>query len=150
MDQQSELEAKRKEVAREIVSFKKKVTPALTIKMLSKLLPGKLSDRSLTYWILIAILLNLAMWIPGLLVSRLFRESRWDTNIWLGWFLGVQTCMSALLVSYFALQNLLDELATRVVNKINNNQDLDEFLQWIYSSWSTTNVIWIVIIYCGL
>ena len=150
MDQQVELESKRREVAGEILSFKKKVAPALTIKMFSKLLPRKLSDGSFIYWILIAIILNLAMWVPGLLVSRLLGESSWDNIIWFSWFVGVQTCMLALLVSHLALQSLLNELATRVVNKIINSQDLDEFLEWIYSSWSITNIMGVVIIYCAL
>ena len=150
MDQQLELESKRKEIAREILSFKRKTAPALTIEIFGKLLPRKLSDGSFTYWILIVVMLNLAMWVPGLLVSSFLGEPRWDTNIWFSWFIGVQTCMSALLVSSFALQNLFDELATRVVSKIINRQDLDEFLQWVYSSWSIKKIIGVVIMYCGL
>jgi hypothetical protein len=150
MDQQSELELKHREVSEKILSFKGKIAPSLTIETFGKILPGRLSSRSLLYWMLIVIILNLVIWIPGLLVSRILGEPTWDSVIWLGWFVGVQTCISGLLTSHFALQNVLGELATRVVNKITNIKDLDEFLQWIYSSWTPANIIGVVILYCGL
>lgn len=150
MHQQSALDEKRIEVTRKIVAFKEKNAPALIIKLVSRFLPRTVSDQSFLYWILIVILFNLAMWLPGLLISRLFREPRWDHSIWLTWIVGVQTCMSALLLSFFALQSLLGELATRVVSKMIGHEDLDELLQWIYSSWSITKIIGVVVVYCGL
>ena len=150
MDQQSELELKRREVSEKILSFKRKIAPSLTIETFGKILPRRISSRSLLYWMIIVILLNLVMWIPGLLVSRILGEPAWDSAIWLAWFVGVQTCTFALLTSHFALQDVLDELAARVVHKITNTKDLDEFLQWMYSSWNLMNIIGVVILYCGL
>lgn len=141
MDQQSELEAKRREISQELFVFKDKTSPTSIVQFFRGLLPDNITAEPILFAVMIFVILNLLMWIPGLITSLILDEFPWRREMWFGLTVGTQTCASAVLISYFAIQSAFYELKTEVVNKITKVNDLEDFLRWVHWSWKRTNVV---------
>ncbi len=141
MAKQTALELKRSDISQEFFIFKDKTSPSSLMQFFRGLLPNNISNEPFLFTLISIAILNLLMWIPGLVTSMLTDEFPWRHEIWLGLTVGTQTCASAVVISYFAIQSAFYELKTEVVNKITQVNDLEDFLKWIHWSWKSTNVL---------
>lgn len=142
MDQQQELESKRREVREEILALKETVPSARIFNQLGR----AFKHNSLGYWLLNIILLLLFLLGPALLIALAFKETGKLIPIFnFVIFLAVIAVLGAV-VPHIAVQFIFDDLANRIVDKINNTDDLSKLLLWIKKTWSTKNVLAFVLI----
>lgn len=140
MDQQ-ELESKRREVRKDILTLEEKTMPALILNMLRYVSPKFKPTQSPLFWILNIAFINSIMFIPGFIISVLWDEVKITNQIGLIWIVGVELSLCALLATYVVVKNVLSEISSGIVGKINNLDDVSEFISWLNSSWSPKIVL---------
>jgi hypothetical protein len=156
MDQQSELESKRREAREEILALKERIPSARIIKWFGRLLSKGATNRSFLYWLSNFIFINLGIfwiWVPvGLVMNELEQRA----YLWKAALLATEMQFAALLLNYSLLRMLLDNIADQIVEKINKVDDLSRFASWLNNSWSTKNValfvlaFWMIWIFLGI
>ena len=134
---ESELTQKRREIMQEILVLKEQIPSARILNGLGK--PFK--RNNLGYWLANIVLLNLILLIPWGLVGLALSEIKRTIPIFVPIMLAVETAVFGLVVAHIALQNLLDDLANRIVEKISNADDLSKMLLWLQQTWSVQSVL---------
>jgi hypothetical protein len=148
MDQQSALEAKRKEVREEILAMKEKVPAAQVFNWFGQLLSKRLTNRSFLYWLSIVFFLNLVtfwIWVP---IGLFTKEITQQPYLWRSALMSVEMQIVGLMVNYSLMRSLFDQIADQIVEKINNSNDLSRLVEWLNASLSARNVNSFLLISC--
>jgi hypothetical protein len=136
MDTESELLQKRLEVKQEILSLKGQIPSARILDRLGK----TFKHNSLGYWLSNVVLLNLILLSPWGLLGLALNEIERTIPLFTVTLLVIEGTVFGLVVAHIAVQNLLDDLAKRIVEKISNVNDLSQMLLWFQQTWSVQNV----------
>jgi hypothetical protein len=141
MSTESELMQKQREIRDEILALKETIPSARIFNRLGKLFTPK-------GLILNIVFLNLIATSPMLLLGLVLKEAEKLISVYK--YVIILTAMGSLgfIVVYIAVQVALNGLAKRIVEKINNTDDLFKLLLWIKQFWSTKNLYPFVITAC--
>lgn len=142
MDQQAELEAKRAEAKAEILALKKQIPAARIFDLFGK----TLETGSIEYWIFNIILLNVILLLPWIISIALHENDRTE-DVWIPILIGIEASVLGLVVAGIVILKILDDLANLLVDKIQQTNDLLDFIKWLKHSWSLRNFFPFVIIF---
>jgi len=146
MDTESELLQKRLEAKEEILALKEQIPSARIFNRLGK----AFKHKSLGYWLSNVVLLHLILISPALLIGLTLKDSEKLIPVFVGGMLATEGAILSLIVGHIAVQNILEDIANRIVTKIISANDLLAMLLWLKQSWSTQNISAFVLPYCLL
>jgi hypothetical protein len=144
MDQQAELESKRREVAEELLDIKERIPSARILNFLGR----AFEEGSPGYWVSNLLFLNLIALGPWLLVGYALNELQRTKLFEIPIVITSEGVIIGLLVAHFSVRYVFDDVANRVIKKINNADDLDKILLWFKKTWSPQNIISHAIWFC--
>ncbi len=136
MDQQQELDLKRREVREEILAIKEKLPSARILNQFGKVFPS----NSLGYWLANILLLNLFLVGPGMVLMLVLRETGTFFSYFGGALMTTECVVVGTLAAHIAVQAIFEDLAYQIVEKINNTDDLAKMLRWLDKAWSMLNI----------
>jgi hypothetical protein len=140
VDQQIDLEAKRQEVREEILTLKEKIPAARVFNGFGQLLSKGITKHSFVYWLSNIVFLNLVsfwVWVP---ISLMTQEITQKQSLWRAALMSTEMQIVGLVVNYFLMRRLFDQIAGQIVEKIDNADDLANLVDWLKSSLSGRNV----------
>ncbi len=146
MDQQLELESKRREVSGEILALKEQIPSARILNQLGKVF----KHHSLGYWLSNVIWLNIILLGPWIIIGFVLGEIEKTSSVFLTGAATTEITVLGFVVAHIAVQSILDDIANRVVAKIDNINDLWKILVWLKKTWLTQNVSMFVLPLCLL
>lgn len=132
MSTNAELIQKRQEVREEILALKDHILSARLFNQLGKIF----KQNSAAYWLSIVVLLNLILLTPYGLLGWVLDEIERTIPIIAEVILAIELTIFVAIVAHIAHQNLLSHLASRIVEEINNTDDLSKMLLWLQQSLS--------------
>src|SRR5215510_9618803 len=127
MAKQTALDLKRKEVREEILVMKSKTPSARILNLFGTVF----RKGSLGYWLSNIVLLSLLLLGPWLLLGPALHENYTARALWAPSLIAVIDVVSGLIVGHLVVQNILDDLANRIIEKMDNADDLSKFLHWL-------------------
>ena len=136
MSTESELIQKRQEVRDEILALKE-TTPLARI---FNALGWAFKHNSPGYWLSGVVLLNIILLLPWALIGWVLGEIQGGVPYFIGGIFGTETPIVVAIMAHFAVQNILDDLAHRIIDNISEPNDLFKILLWLRQSWSLQNV----------
>jgi hypothetical protein len=141
MDSKVELKAKHAEAKRKLCALKQQTIFALILNLLDRALPKSLRHNPAASWVIKFFLLNIAVLLPGLVISFLVGEVERTRDFWIPWTIAVEAAIGAFLASHVATQNALDDIETSLVEKIRNTAHVSELTKWLDRSWSRKSIL---------
>ena len=144
MSTESELMQKRREVREEILALKEQIPTARIFNALGR----AFKHNSPGYWLSIVVLLNLILLSPWALIGLALGEIQRGVPFFIGGILGTETPILVAAIAHLAVQNILDDLANRVLDNISGANDLSKMLLWLKQSWSWREVTAIAMPFC--
>jgi len=136
MGSESELIQKRQEVKAEILALKERIPLARIFNQLGK----AFQPNSPGYWLSSVIFLNLILLSPWALIGLALGEIQKGVPFFAGGILGTEGPILVSVLAHLAVQNILGDLANRVIDNISGVNDLSKILLWLRQSWSLQNV----------
>lgn len=146
MGKKTELQLKRKEAREEILALKDKIPSARILNQFGK----AFNNGSLGYWLSNVVLLNLVLLGPWILIGLALDENQKTVFLWIPSVIAVEDVVTALILGHLVIQNMLDNIANRIIEKVNNTDDLSKLLHWLKKTWSAQNVSIFILFYCIL
>lgn len=137
MDQQAELETKRREVREEILAMKEAIPTARILNFFGKAFP----KQSTGYWLANFLAFNIIGFVPWLSVGWVMDELTSTPYLLIPGIWFVQFSTALFFISNSIAFNIFDEIANCIVVKINNVEDLSGYIQWHRKSWTTSSVM---------
>ena len=142
MAKQTALESKRKEVREEILAMKEKIPSAKIFNFFGRVF----KKESLGYWLSNFIALNLITFSPWILIGLLLNELIPNQYLWYPASVVIVYFVLSLLLVHILTTNLFKKISDQIIAKINEPEDLENFLQWFKSSWSAQVVVRFIVI----
>lgn len=146
MAKESELNQKRQEVKADILAMKETIPSAQIFNALGK----AFKHNSLGYWLSNIVLLNLIFLSPWVLIGLALKEIEKALLFFMGGLLATEGVIFGIVIAHTAVQIILDDIANRVVEKINNVDDLSKMMDWFKKTWSVQNVTAFALPFCLL
>ena len=146
MNQQLELEEKRQEVRAEILGLKEKIPTARILNLLRK----GANNRGLAHWLIDIVFLHLVSISPWILFGLALGENRETLQVWIPCIIAVEASVFGLIIADIVIQNILNDTANKIIEKINKANDLSKLISWFRGSWSLQNVAPFVLPFCIL
>jgi hypothetical protein len=137
MAKQTALELKRKEVREEILAMKEKIPSVRILNFFGK----TFKSQSLEYWLSNFIILNAMALSPWLLIGLALDELTSNKYLWIPGLLVVVEAIIGIFLTRIIVVSVFDDIADRIIIKINNVGDLIKQMQWLSESWSKRNVL---------
>jgi len=136
MSTETELTQKRQEVREEILTLKESIPSALIFNTLGR----AFEPKSPGYWLTSIVLLNLILLSPWALIGLALGEVQRGVPYFIAGIIGTEGPLIVAVLAHLAVQNILDNIANRVIDNISGVDDLSRFLLWFKHSWSRQNV----------
>jgi hypothetical protein len=146
MAKESELIRKRREVKAEILALKETIPSARIFNQLGK----AFKHNSLGYWLSNVVLLNFILLGPWIIIGFVFGEIEKTIPVLVTGAATTEITALGFVVAHIAVQTILDDIANRIVAKINNADDLSKILLWLKKTWLAQNVSMFVLPLCLL
>jgi hypothetical protein len=144
MDKEPDLMQKRREAQQEILALKEKIPSALILNRLGR--PFK--SRNLGYWLLSIILLNLILAVPWVILGLALNELGKSVRFFASCVVNLEITVVGFVVAHIVAQYILDNIAHRITEKINNVDDLSKMLLWFKQTWSIQNISAFAVPFC--
>ena len=144
MATESELTQKRQEVKAEILALKETIPSARIFNNLGR----AFQPKSLGYWLSSVVLLNLIILIPWAVIGLVLKEFEKPTIVLVESLLAAEAVMFGFVVGHVSVQFIFEDLANRIVEKMNDVNDLLKLLLWLNQTWSMLNVSAIALPFC--
>jgi len=146
MAKQSALELKREEARDEILAMKEKIPTAKIFNLFDRAF-GK---RNLGYWLISFIGINLIVLSPWFLIGWVLDELSPNNYLWTPATLVVLESVGGFFFVHLIALNVFSDIAEKIIPKINNVNNISEFIRWFNESWSGKLLIrfvlfWIII-----
>lgn len=137
MAKQTALELKRKEVRDEILAMKEKIPTAIMFNFFGR----AFKSQSLGYWLSNFIALNLIAFAPWIFIGLLLNELVSNRYLWYPGSVVIVYFVLSLFLVHILTTNIFKEISNQIITKVNEPEDLDDFLQWFKGSWSAPIVL---------
>lgn len=144
MAKQSTLELKRKEVMGEILALKDEIPTAKIFNRLG----GKSRIKNWGYWLSSVALLNLILVTPAILVWFELADIELFVQVFVYGVAATEMVVLGIGVAHSTILRMFDDLAYKIIGKINSIDDLSRILLWLRATWSTLNVFAYVFVFC--
>jgi len=144
MATESELIQKRQEVKAEILALKETIPSARIFNQLGK----AFKQNSFGYWLSNFILLSLILLSPWIFIGLALKEIEKTIPVFVTGLATTEITVLGLVTAHIAVQAILDDIASRIVEKISSVDDLSKILLWLKQTWSTQNVVTFVLPLC--
>ena len=144
MDQQLELEAKRKEVREEILALKEQTPLTRILNFFGR----GFKNNIFMFWLSNIIWLHLILFGPWVIIGLIFKENVKTVIFSKPIIIALEFGILGFVTSHLVIQYILDNIANRIIEKINNSDDLSKFLLWFRKSFSVRNVLVFVLPFC--
>jgi hypothetical protein len=144
MDQQLEFESKRMEVREEILALKEQIPSARILNQLGK----AFNPKGLSWWLSNIALLNLILIGPVVLIGLAFKETGKLLPVFMYGIIATESMVLGIMVGHIAVQHILDDIANRIIEKINTIDDLSKILLWLKQTWSRQNISAFALPFC--
>lgn len=136
MEQQAEIEARRKELKEEISAIESGTSLDIVYKFLSRFIPRFLPEKNPLNWLFQVILINTLILIPGLLLSAILNDFEQARDLWMPSIVTTQFCALGFIVARASQKRLFNDVSNHIVRKIKDAENLEKLIGWLKQSWS--------------
>lgn len=140
MDEQFELQAKRREAREEIFRINVNTSLERIFRLLGKLIPRSLSQKNAIYWLFQIFLLNGLILLPGLLLSIPLRDFENIRALWGPTVVTTECIVLGFIVARISQQILFKSISNQIVEKITDVESLARLINWLQESWSIKTI----------
>jgi len=104
----------------------------------------------LGFWLSNAVLLNLILTGPAVLIGLAFGEIDKAKPILVGGTLATEGVIFAIIMAHIAVQSILDDVAKQIIEKIDDVEELSKMLSWVKHTWSIRYIFDFALPFCLL